>query len=252
MTVEYAKQLIYDPDVFLYDEHLTLAASAFAGCYNTGYADACDIALNMMGLGGANLADVVIQEITGLADLQRCVGGSGSACGWLIAGLVPVGKIAKAINVGDAVRHSDDAAGFMDDAPLPGDPRYLPPDDIGRATGVEATLTKDSIGGATDPHVKLPEYGGRRLNHNKAHLLAAMLGGSNTDPRNFVIMFAYANSPVMRTFEYAIRDAVKAGQTVYYRVTPVYRGSDVIPIGVTMEARGVDGFYLSVSVINKP
>jgi hypothetical protein len=60
-----------------------------------------------------------------------------------------------------------------------------------------------------------------------------------------------ANSPVMRGFENQVRAAVEAGETVEYRVLPVYRGNDPLPIGITLEAEGSGGFRLQTSVLNK-
>ncbi|MFF4955016.1 DUF6531 domain-containing protein [Streptomyces chattanoogensis] len=126
---------------------------------------------------------------------------------------------------------------------------YGEPDGHGRPTGVTATLEPDMMGNyPTDPHVDPPgwdELEGER--RNRAHLLGAQLGGSNYDNRNFVAMHAYANSPVMRHIEGQVREAVSPkdgspGQTVTYTVTPVYNGSDKVPLGVKIEAYGSNGF----------
>ncbi|MDF3300084.1 RHS repeat-associated core domain-containing protein [Streptomyces tropicalis] len=133
-----------------------------------------------------------------------------------------------------------------------------------RATGIRATLEPDMMGGKTRPRVNVPGYqrGGA---WNKGHLLGAQLGGSNRDPRNFVAMHAYANSPVMRQVENDVRAAVDAGETITYHVTPIYRTnhpSDVVPVGVTLEAHGNRGFQFTplgsststnaVTILNEP
>ncbi|MFJ8542335.1 DNA/RNA non-specific endonuclease [Streptomyces sp. NPDC093586] len=59
--------------------------------------------------------------------------------------------------------------------------------------------------------------------YSRAHLLAAMIGGSNKDPRNFFTMHSYANSPVMRKIEMHVRNAVRDGETIEYSVTPSTR-----------------------------
>jgi hypothetical protein len=117
------------------------------------------------------------------------------------------------------------------------------------------------IGGATGPKYDPPGWV-KGKGYNRAHLLAAVLGGSNKDPRNFVTMHQYANTPVMRDFELQIRDAVKSGEIVQYRVTPHYDGNSVIPKGVTLEAYGNKGFQFKpkgsvsgtniLSICNKP
>lgn len=59
-------------------------------------------------------------------------------------------------------------------------------------------------------------------------------------------MHRFANSPVMRKIEEQIREAVdKHGDTIEYTVTPIYRTNDptdVIPLGLTIEARSNKGF----------
>lgn len=100
---------------------------------------------------------------------------------------------------------------------------------------------------------------------NKTHLLGAQIGGSNKDVRNFVTMHRFANSPVMRKVEDQIRAAVDRGETIEYSVTPVYRSedpSDVVPLGLTLNARGSNGFSFtpyeggsatnSVTILNVP
>ncbi|MDX3855787.1 DNA/RNA non-specific endonuclease [Streptomyces sp. AK02-01A] len=123
-------------------------------------------------------------------------------------------------------------------------------DQYGRATGVEAMLTPSNIGGKTNPSVD-PAGWQSGQGYNRAHLLAAVLGGVNNDKRNFVTMHAYANSPVMRGFELQVRDAVKAGENILYRATPIYSGSNPLPLGVTLSARGNAGFSLDVTIVNR-
>jgi hypothetical protein len=55
----------------------------------------------------------------------------------------------------------------------------------------------------------------------------------------------------MRGFENQVRAAVEAGETVRYTAQPIYRGSELVPRGVTLSARGSRGFRLDVTVLNK-
>lgn len=88
----------------------------------------------------------------------------------------------------------------------------------------------------------------------RGHLLARQLGGSGTDKLNLVTLAQNpANSPAMRDFETSVRKAVEAGETVDYRVTPIYIGDSDVAVGVTMSAVG-DGnppLTLEVSIINQ-
>ncbi|MEU6987677.1 putative T7SS-secreted protein [Streptomyces sp. NPDC046324] len=118
-------------------------------------------------------------------------------------------------------------------------------DNLGRPTGMHATLGDDMMGkNPTDPHGDPPGWE-KDKGYNRAHLLGAQLGGSNYNPANFVTMHAYANSPVMRHIENQIRAAVEAGETIQYSVTPRYNGNDKIPTGVYIEAYGSDGFQFT-------
>ncbi|MFE7570993.1 DNA/RNA non-specific endonuclease [Streptomyces sp. NPDC057539] len=67
----------------------------------------------------------------------------------------------------------------------------------GRAQGVTVTLTRSLMGGKTGPGVD-PAGWQSNKGYNRTHLLGAQIGGSNKDPRNFVTMHAYANSPMVR------------------------------------------------------
>jgi hypothetical protein len=55
----------------------------------------------------------------------------------------------------------------------------------------------------------------------------------------------------MRGFEQQVANAVRAGETVRYTVTPIYRGSELIPRAFTLRATGSNGFNLRVSILNK-
>jgi len=143
--------------------------------------------------------------------------------------------------------------------------QYEPLGPGNRATGVRATLEPDMTGGKTKPRLNVPGYqrGGA---WNKGHLLGAQIGGSNKDPRNFVAMHAYANSPIMRQIENDIRAALDGNnETISYRVTPIYRTddpADVVPVGITIEAHGNKGFQFTplgsasptneVTILNRP
>ncbi|AWT44090.1 MULTISPECIES: RHS repeat-associated core domain-containing protein [Streptomyces] len=113
-----------------------------------------------------------------------------------------------------------------------------------RATSMHATIAQDMLGGKTSPQVD-PAGWESGKGYNRAHLLAAMIGGSNKDPRNFVTMHSYANSPVMRQIELQIRNAVKDGEIILYSVIPIYADDKAkIPLGVTIEAYGSKGFEM--------
>ena len=55
----------------------------------------------------------------------------------------------------------------------------------------------------------------------------------------------------MRGFEQQVAGAVRAGETVSYTVTPIYRGAELVPRAFTLRATGSGGFRLHVSILNK-
>ncbi|MET7484287.1 LamG-like jellyroll fold domain-containing protein [Streptomyces sp. NPDC005538] len=130
------------------------------------------------------------------------------------------------------------------------DPEYGELDEHGRATGVRARLTKDNIGGKTDPQVD-PAGWESGKGYNRAHLLGAQLGGSNKLPENFVTMHAYANSPIMRGVENRVAAAVKGGEIVDYSVRPIYEGDNPLPLAVIIRATGDQGLSIAKVVMNR-
>ena len=115
---------------------------------------------------------------------------------------------------------------------------------------MSTTIDKSMLGGKTKPKVD-PAGWESGKGYNRAHLLGAQLGGSNKDPRNFVTMYQYANTPVMRDIENRVRAAVEKGELIQYEVTPIYRGSDPIPLGVTIRANGNKGFDIFQTIVNR-
>ena len=182
----------------------------------------------MMRLGGAALARVRLW--------WNARAGSGNA--------VPrIATIAKPVDGGNV------------EGPSGGHPVYGDLDELGRPTGVRATITEDMIGTGTpaSPSIRPPGFQGSHAGQARGHLLGAQLGGSGTDPRNLVTMQQTpANSPVMRGFENLVRVAVEGGQVVDLTVTPIYSGSGLIPRGITMMAQGSGGFHIAVTILNPP
>ncbi|WP_235205021.1 DUF637 domain-containing protein, partial [Pseudomonas syringae] len=126
-------------------------------------------------------------------------------------------------------------------------------DSLGRPTGVTAVLREDSLGGGSsaNPAIRPPGFEGQPSNHARGHLLANSLGGAGDDARNLVTLFQRnANHPNMSSFERQVRGAVQSGETVSYRAVPIYTGTNPMPTGVTLSARGSGGFTLDVSIPN--
>ncbi|EIR7571115.1 DNA/RNA non-specific endonuclease, partial [Salmonella enterica subsp. enterica serovar Agbeni] len=137
----------------------------------------------------------------------------------------------------------------------PPDIEYGPLDELGRPTGVRATLTKDMMGTGTKANASIEPPGwsgnGTKYNEARGHLLGKQLGGSGDIPENLVTLQQDpVNSPVMRDFESQVRTAVEKGEIVEYTSTPIYKGDNPVPRGVTMTAKGNQGFNLDVTILN--
>jgi hypothetical protein len=126
-------------------------------------------------------------------------------------------------------------------------------DDLGRATGASATITREMLGTGTDAaqSIRPPGFAGQAAGQARGHLIAKMLGGTGRDARNLVTLYQNpVNSPIMRDLEQEIYNAVESGQTVRYTVEPIYRGTESIPRAVTLRATGSGGFNLHVTILN--
>lgn len=128
-------------------------------------------------------------------------------------------------------------------------------DNLGRPTGITAAVERDMLGNGTPAARSIRPPGFTRGmplgNDARGHLLGAQLGGSGRIPENLVTLVQDpVNTPIMRGYENMIRQAVEGGETVNYRVTPVYNGGELVPRAVTLEATGSDGFQLALSLLN--
>ena len=126
---------------------------------------------------------------------------------------------------------------------------YSPLDDLGRATGAIARLTKslmptddrDNISHIRPTGWKQAAYTSLGLDHlyDRSHLLAHSLMSDDVHVENLVTGTVYMNQNVMTAFEDMVRDAVRRGTDVLYRVTPVYLGNNLVASGLLMEAYSV-------------
>ncbi|MBB4156172.1 RHS repeat-associated protein [Streptomyces cinereoruber] len=75
---------------------------------------------------------------------------------------------------------------------------------------------------------------------NRGHLLGNQLGGSGTEMRNLVSLYATPNQTVMAPYENQVAAMVAKGQTVYYEVTANYTGKNAIPDSLTIKWLNLD------------
>jgi hypothetical protein len=134
----------------------------------------------------------------------------------------------------------------------------------GQRSGISATITPamvraaaaHDLGTTADPDIRPPGFQDLPArNRSRGHLLGRQLGGSGEVEANLVALYQRrANSPVMRDYESAVAEAVERGQTVRYRVRPVYPGPGFrgAPSALRITASGDHGFRLDVLVANTP
>ena len=79
--------------------------------------------------------------------------------------------------------------------------------------------------------------------YNRCHLLMWALSGLTDDTRNLITGTRCFNKEGMLAVETEVIKAVENGKTVLYRVTPHFKGDDLLASGVLMEALSVDGTF---------
>lgn len=91
--------------------------------------------------------------------------------------------------------------------------------------------------------------------YNRCHLIGFQLTGENANEENLITGTRYMNTEGMLPFENMIADYIHETENhVMYRVTPVFRGEDLVASGVQMEAESVEddgaGICFNVYVYN--
>ena len=77
--------------------------------------------------------------------------------------------------------------------------------------------------------------------YNRCHLIGFQLSGENANERNLITGTRYMNVQGMLPFENMVADYIKeTGNHVFYRVTPVFDGFNLVAKGVQMEAYSVE------------
>ena len=91
--------------------------------------------------------------------------------------------------------------------------------------------------------------------YNRCHLIGFQLAGENANEKNLITGTRYMNVEGMLPFENQIADYVdRTNNHVLYRVTPVFKGDNLVAEGVKMEAYSVEdkgkGVCFNVFVYN--
>lgn len=142
---------------------------------------------------------------------------------------------------------------------------YMSLDNLGRCgvafacVGLETMPTEDrgSIGQVKPSGWVTAKYDfvdGKYL-YNRCHLIGFQLTGENANTSNLITGTRYMNTQGMLPFENMIADYVKETENhVLYRVTPIFKGDNLVASGVQMEAWSVedegDGICFNVYCYN--
>ena len=77
--------------------------------------------------------------------------------------------------------------------------------------------------------------------YNRCHLIGFQLTGENANEENLITGTRYLNVEGMLPFENLVADYIKeTGNHVLYRVTPIFKGDNLVASGVEMEALSVE------------
>lgn len=143
--------------------------------------------------------------------------------------------------------------------------KYSPLDSLGRCgvayanigTDIMPTEKRESISSVKPSgwqSVKYDIVEGKYL-YNRSHLIGYQLTAENANDRNLITGTRYFNATLMLPYENMVADYIKeTGNHVLYRVTPVYKGNNLVATGVQMEAKSVEddgeGIEFNVFVYN--
>ena len=135
---------------------------------------------------------------------------------------------------------------------------YSKLDSLGRCQVAEASVGKDimptekrgAIGSVKPTGWQTIKYSfveGKYL-YNRCHLIGYQLTGENANNRNLITGTRYLNIEGMLPFEDMVADYVKeTNNHVMYRVTPVFKGNELLARGVQMEGYSVEDKGAGVS-----
>ena len=125
-------------------------------------------------------------------------------------------------------------------------------DDLGRCGTAVACLSKKNLPkekrksiGMVKPSgwhtVRYDDLIRDKYLYNRCHLLAFSVTGLNADERNLITGTRYLNIDGMCDQEEIVRNYIRnTGNHVMYKVTPIFKGDDLVARGVHMEAKSVE------------
>jgi DNA-entry nuclease len=127
---------------------------------------------------------------------------------------------------------------------------------LSRTNLVKSSTRSRQTWNPTGWHQKRLTLDGRTVEiQNRGHLLAYSITGkfdqngnfnsrelgSLDNPKNLATQTAYSNQQTMQIFEERVRDALAKNKKVIYKVSTVFKGNGLMPIGYHAEAISTDG-----------
>ncbi len=131
-----------------------------------------------------------------------------------------------------------------------GIPKYFEPDELNRASGGIAIISKNTLSIMVEKHLKYPDPNGwtEKINNAKifqrCHAIAYRLSAKKNDKNNIFIGTEYLNKTIMNNVESEVEQYIKKNKDNYirilYRVVPIYKSKNQIPTGILIEAKSLD------------
>lgn len=129
-------------------------------------------------------------------------------------------------------------------------------DYLNRVTAANALLNQSQMPTAKrEPlHVDPTGWHNKRIAggwlYNRCHLIGYQLTGQNNNWQNLMTGTRQLNDPDMLRYENQVADYLKASPSHYirYRVTPIFRGNELLARGVEMEGQSTDSNMIHFNV----
>lgn len=138
--------------------------------------------------------------------------------------------------------------------------RYGDLDDLNRVTSANALLNQSLMPNTKrEPlHVDPTGWHNKRIAggwlYNRCHLIGYQLTGQNNNIKNLMTGTRQLNDPDMLRYENEVAGYVKESRANYvrYRVTPIFRGNELLARGVEMEGQstGSNAVHFNVYIFN--
>lgn len=124
-------------------------------------------------------------------------------------------------------------------------------DSLGRCTYAVSCIGKDlmptekrgSIGSVKPSgwHISKYDFVDGKYLYNRCHLIGYQLTAENANERNLITGTRYLNVEGMLPFENDVADYIEiTNNHVYYKVTPIFEGNNLVASGVQMQAYSVE------------